>query len=168
MKQFLCTFISIAAFFMGTSCDDEDEKTVPGFDTLDVSINAFLRDIAGNDLFNPETPGYINPDSVWIEPGIGKDRTPYYPLAKSPYGSFFIGTKEGLNYLSFRASFYVGNNYTLDYIHWSKEWTDTLRCDLRSPSIIKDIYINGKLIQPDETLTEQLGRSVMFVRPGKE
>lgn len=37
MKQFLCTFISIAALFMGTSCDDEDEKTVPGFDTLDVS-----------------------------------------------------------------------------------------------------------------------------------
>ena len=53
MKQFFSTCMFIAALFMGTSCDDEDEKTVPGFDTLDVSINAFLRDIAGNDLFNP-------------------------------------------------------------------------------------------------------------------
>lgn len=168
MKQFLCTLISITSLFMGMGCDDKDELPAPGYDTIDVSIHAFLQDAEGNDLFNPETTGCINPDNIWIEPGAGTDLTPYFPLQEIPNGSSFGETEEGLRYLGFTPSFQTGGKYTLDYIHWSDNWVDTVRCELRHPAILTDIYVNGKHILPDEALAEQLGRAVIFVRPGKE
>ena len=128
----------------------------------------FLQDAEGNDLFDPETAGYINPDSIWIEPGAGTDLTPYFPLQEIPNGSSFGETKQGIRYLGFTPSIDTGSDYTLDYIHWSDEWVDTLRCKLRHPAILTDIYVNGKHILPDEALAEQLGRAVIFVRPEKE
>ncbi|MCI7357060.1 MAG: hypothetical protein MSK40_05055 [Parabacteroides sp.] len=168
MKQFLCIFISITTLFMGMGCDDKEENPVPGNDTIDVSIHAFLQDTEGNDLFNPETMGYINPDSIWIEPGAGTDLTPYFPLQEIPNGSSFGETEQGFKHLGLTLSFHTDDNYTLDYIHWSDDWVDTVRCGLRHPAILTDIYINGKLVMPDETLTEQVGRAVIFVRPEKE
>lgn len=168
MKQFLCTFITITTLFMGMGCDDKEENPVSGNDTIDVSIHALLQDAEGNDLFDPETAGYINPDSIWIEPGAGTDLTPYFPLQEIPNGSSFGETKQGIRYLGFTPSIDTGSDYTLDYIHWSDEWVDTLRCKLRHPAILTDIYVNGKHILPDEALAEQLGRAVIFVRPEKE
>lgn len=105
MKQFLCTLISITSLFMGMGCDDKDELPAPGYDTIDVSIHAFLQDAEGNDLFNPETTGCINPDNIWIEPGAGTDLTPYFPLQEIPNGSSFGETEQGLRYLGFIPSF---------------------------------------------------------------
>lgn len=168
MKQFLCTFISITTLFMGMGCDDKEELPAPGPVIIDLSFAAFLQDTEGNDLFNPETMGYINPDSTWIEPGAGTDLTPYFPMQKSSHNTGFYETEQGHKFLYFNPSYDADKGYTLDYIHWSDEWVDTLRCGLRELAIITDIYVNNKPVISDTTLTELTGRAVIFVRPEKE
>lgn len=146
--------------------EDKEELPPPGPDVYDIIITALLHDTEGNDLFDPSTPGYINPDSIWIEPGVGSDLTPYFLLQRVP--NYFAQTWQGINCLSFAAmSFSKDGSYTLDYIHWSDDWVDTLRCGLRPGVIITDIYVNGKLTLPEEDM-EQLGRAIIFVRPEKE
>ncbi|OUO50294.1 hypothetical protein B5F77_13160 [Parabacteroides sp. An277] len=141
--------------FMLHGCGSEADLI--GLGTVnDLSINAYLRDSAGNDLLDPTQNEYINPDSIrafYVKEGQVDLNSPTWLTEREDNGLKYIDVYFGLHH---------ENGYSTLVVYWTNTWVDTICCQLNEyDDIITDVYVDGKSIW---SISEG-ARDIVFTRP---
>lgn len=161
MNKWLFLFLFFP-FLFGCSSEDEGDIPAPNF-VLDLQVQALLQDAEGNDLFDPSAEGYVNPDSIRIYSVVdGEKELVMLPddSCSVRAGEAYDGSRFVFLYLATR----IVDKSSLDYIQWTPDWVDTVRCTITDKNtIIKDIYVNGRRIEPGTSAVSD--RTVLFTRP---
>jgi hypothetical protein len=137
MKKII-TFL-LCVTFISNSCTKDKGKGSVVSTHMDISY----QDKSGNDLLNPQTPGYYDASNIHVYKivnGIKKEIN--NPMMDSPRDFFIYKEKEDSVYY---LRIFLDNP---TYLQLNQNTTDTMTCEIDHSNdnlILKKFWVNGKL-----------------------
>lgn len=160
-KLILCFLLGLFALH---GCKSDDDGPIRVDVPVEQNMYAIVKDAAGNDLFDPATKGYIDPEESRIYAEVnGEKKLCQGKTDVAPYGVYLSQEKqEGFYFANTYLVYFPENGQSKEIIQWNEILTDTVTCELDVNNNIRKLYVNG-ILAFDKNSKDKSSNSITFI-----